>query len=54
MINIKKEGILLCKTNLDFENEAVLNPATIRIGDSVHMFYRAVREGNHSTIGYFR
>jgi beta-1,2-mannobiose phosphorylase / 1,2-beta-oligomannan phosphorylase len=54
MINIKKEGILLCKTSLDFENEAVLNPATIRISDSVHMFYRAVREGNHSTIGYCR
>jgi beta-1,2-mannobiose phosphorylase / 1,2-beta-oligomannan phosphorylase len=54
MINIKKEGILLCKTSLDFENEAVLNPATIRINDSVHMFYRAVREGNHSTIGYCR
>jgi beta-1,2-mannobiose phosphorylase / 1,2-beta-oligomannan phosphorylase len=54
MIKIKKEGILLCKTDLDFENEAVLNPATIRINDSVHMFYRAVREGNHSTIGYCR
>ena len=54
MVEVKKEGILLSKTDLEFENEAVLNPAVIRIGDSVHMFYRAVREGNYSTIGYCR
>ncbi len=52
MINVKKEGILLGKTKLDFENEGVLNPAAIKIGDNVHLFYRAVRKGNHSTIGY--
>lgn len=52
MIVVKKEGILLSKTNLDFENEAVLNPAAIREDDVVHIFYRAVRNGNHSTIGY--
>ncbi|OFX26901.1 MAG: pesticidal protein Cry7Aa [Bacteroidetes bacterium GWA2_31_9] len=52
MIEIKKEGILLSKTDLDFENECVLNPAIIREGDNVHMFYRAVHEGNHSSIGY--
>ena len=54
MLEVKKEGILLSKTNLDFENEAVLNPAAIRENDSVHIFYRAVRNGNHSTIGYCR
>ena len=54
MIEVKKEGILLKKTNLEFENEGVLNPAVIREGDSVHMFYRAVRNGNNSTIGYCR
>lgn len=54
MINVKKEGIVLSKTNLDFENEGVLNPAVIREGDNVHMFYRAVQDGNHSTIGYCR
>jgi predicted GH43/DUF377 family glycosyl hydrolase len=54
MIEVRKEGILLSKTDLDFENEAVLNPAVIRQGDSVHMFYRAVRNGNNSTIGYCR
>lgn len=52
MINIIKEGILLKKTNHAFENEGVLNPAAIREGDYVHMFYRAVSKGNHSTVGY--
>jgi hypothetical protein len=32
----------------------VLNPAVIRDGDSVHLFYRAVQNGNYSTIGYCR
>lgn len=54
MIEVKKEGILLEKTNFDFENEGVLNPAVIRVGDAVHIFYRAVRIGNHSSIGYCR
>lgn len=54
MIEVKKEGILLRKTTLDFENEGVLNPAAIREGEEVHLFYRAVRKGNHSSIGYCR
>lgn len=54
MIEVKKEGIILKKTDLEFENEGVLNPAVIREGDSIHIFYRAVRNGNHSTIGYCR
>lgn len=52
MIEVKKEGILIEKTDLEFENEGVLNPATIREGDYVHLFYRAVSKGNHSSIGY--
>ncbi len=52
MIEVRKEGIVLEKTHLEFENEGVLNPAVMRVGDSVHMFYRAVQQGNHSTIGY--
>jgi beta-1,2-mannobiose phosphorylase / 1,2-beta-oligomannan phosphorylase len=52
MIEVVKEGILLEKTQLDFENEGVLNPAVIRQGDNVHIFYRAVQTGNHSSIGY--
>ncbi len=54
MIEVKKEGIILYKTQLEFENEGVLNPAVIREGDSVNLFYRAVRKGNHSSIGYCR
>ncbi len=54
MIEVKKEGVLLAKRDLEFEAEGVLNPAVIREGDSVHMFYRAVQKGNHSTIGYCR
>jgi hypothetical protein len=51
MIQVKKEGVLLTKTILPFENEGVLNPAAIKEGNFVHLFYRAVREGNHSSIG---
>jgi predicted GH43/DUF377 family glycosyl hydrolase len=52
MIEVKKEGILLERTQLEFENEGVLNPAAIREGDNVHIFYRAVQKGNYSSIGY--
>ena len=52
MVEVKKEGVLLSKTQLDFENEGVLNPAAIRDGEYIHLFYRAVSTGNHSTIGY--
>src|ERR1043166_3300379 len=52
MIEVKKEGILIKKTALGFENEGVLNPAAIREDDSVHLFYRAVSKGNYSSIGY--
>src|ERR1700730_1942560 len=52
MIGVQKEGVLLKKTELGFENDGVLNPAAIREGDCVYLFYRAVRKGNHSSIGY--
>lgn len=52
MINVKKEGVLLRKTDLEFENEGVLNPAVIREGENVHLFYRAMSKGNYSSIGY--
>lgn len=54
MITVNKEGIILQKTLNEFENEGVLNPAAIRDGEYVHLFYRAVRIGNHSSIGYCR
>ncbi len=52
MIQVKKEGIILEKTIRGFENEGVLNPATILVGDTIHMFYRAVSKGNYSSVGY--
>jgi len=52
MIEVKKEGVLLRKTNLDFESEGVLNPGVISAGNRIHVFYRAVSKGNYSTIGY--
>ena len=52
MVKVKKEGIVLRPTKLEFENDGVLNPACIKVGNNVHMFYRAVRKGNYSTIGY--
>lgn len=54
MLRVKKEGVVLRKTSLDFENEGVLNPAIFQDGNKVHMFYRAVSKGNFSSIGYCR
>jgi predicted GH43/DUF377 family glycosyl hydrolase len=54
MIAVQREGIILEPTHLAFENESVMNPAVIAEGKDIHVFYRAVREGNHSTIGYCR
>jgi len=52
MIKVKKEGVLLEPTKLNFENKAVLNPTCFKVGDYVHMFYRAVRKNGVSYIGY--
>ena len=52
MVSIKREGIILEPTNLEFENEGVMNPTCVKIGNTVHLFYRAVRQGNYSSIGY--
>lgn len=52
MLLVKKDGIVLTKTLLGFENEGVLNPGVIKIGDDIHLFYRAVGKGNFSSIGY--
>ena len=51
MIAVKKEGILIKKTELGFENEGVLNPAVIAAGECIYLFYRAVSKGNYSSIG---
>ncbi len=52
MITVKKEGIVLEHTNFSFENDAVLNPAVFQEGNTLHLFYRAVKKGNYSSIGY--
>lgn len=54
MVNIKKEGVLLESTENEFENQAVLNPTVFQQGNTLHLFYRAVKEGNYSSIGYCR
>ena len=54
MVNVKKHGIILAKTDLPFESDGVLNPAVYQEGNSVHIFYRALEKGNHSTLGYCR
>ena len=52
-VTVKDEGILLEATDLDFENEAVLNPTCVTIDPVVHMFYRAVSKNQMiSSIGY--
>lgn len=54
MIAVTKHGIILEKTDNIFENESVFNPGIFQDGNTVHMFYRAVRSGNFSSIGYCR
>lgn len=52
MLKIKDEGKILEKTDLDFENKAVFNPACIQVGDITQMFYRATNKNDISSIGY--
>lgn len=52
MIEVKKYGVILEKTETSFENEGVFNPAVYQDQNTIHLFYRAVRKGNFSCIGY--
>lgn len=52
MIKVKKEGIIARKTNWSFECNGILNPATIKKHDEIHLFYRAVGKNDRSSIGY--
>jgi len=52
MVRVRREGILLEPTENEFENQAVLNPTIVQDGNTLHLFYRAVKEGNYSSIGY--
>ena len=51
-ISIEKMGVLLSPTKNTFESNGVLNPGIFQEGEDVHIFYRAVEDGNYSTIGY--
>lgn len=52
MVEVKKHGILLEKTERGFENAAAFNPGVIMENGEIHLFYRAVRQGDFSSIGY--
>lgn len=52
MIKVEKCGIILSPTKREFENNGVLNPGIYQKGNVVHLLYRAVQDGNYSTIGY--
>ncbi|MBK8643567.1 MAG: pesticidal protein Cry7Aa [Saprospiraceae bacterium] len=52
MIKISKRGVVLEKSPLVFEQNGVLNPAVYQSEDKLHMLYRAVEDGNFSSIGY--
>jgi len=52
MLNLRNEGIILEKTGLGFESRGVLNPACIKVGNIIHLFYRAISNSFVSSIGY--
>ena len=52
MVAVKNEGIILEKTDLEFENKGVFNPACIQADGITHMFYRAINRSDVSSIGY--
>ena len=52
MVNVKNEGVVLKKRPFEFESGGVLNPGCIEHENLTHMFYRAVRDGNYSSVGY--
>ena len=52
MITVEKHGIILSPTEREFESNGVLNPGIYQDGNTVHILYRAVQDGNLSTIGY--
>lgn len=53
MIKSDRGAIVLeSRLGVEFENEGVLNPACIEKDGIVYMFYRAVRQGNFSALGY--
>lgn len=52
MIKVKREGVILRPTELDFENLSVFNPGILQEGNTVHMVYRAIDKNYISSLGY--
>ncbi len=52
MIKVEKYGIILSATEKEFESKGVLNPGIYQEDDKLHILYRAIQEGNFSSIGY--
>ena len=53
-IDVTRHGVILDETDLYFENEGVFNPASVQDKEGIHLYYRAVSDGNYSTVGYAR
>ena len=51
---MKREGVILRPTNLDFENLSVFNPGIYQEGGKVHVLYRALNDKFISCLGYAR
>lgn len=52
--HLERLGVVLEKTELSFEDRAVLNPGCLQEGSTIHMFYRAVATNQVSSVGYAR
>jgi beta-1,2-mannobiose phosphorylase / 1,2-beta-oligomannan phosphorylase len=51
-LQVTKHGVVLKKTDTAFDKAGVLNPAVLYENGVIHLFFRAVRKGNYSSIGY--
>lgn len=49
---INKKEIVLTPSEWEWESHSVLNPTLIEHNGKVHIFYRAVKENNYSSIGH--
>lgn len=52
MVAIEKLSLILGPTDREFENSGVFNPGIYQEENTLHVIYRAVQQGNLSTIGY--
>lgn len=52
LLHPRSGRIVLEPTNQPFEEQAVLNPATIQLDKTTHLFYRAVDKQNTSRISH--